>query len=365
MVQRDHMPILEVQTAQHTYASVVERGILAEVREYIPRATSRIFVVTTEDVWKLHGSTFSQSLRGANIHVLFFPGGEANKRFAQVEALAEQMVEHGADRGSLVIGFGGGIVTDVGGFLAAIFMRGVPVLQIPTTLLAQVDAAVGGKTGVNLVGGKNLIGSFHQPVAVLIDPNVLATLPEREYRAGLFEVVKCGVIRDPDLFRRMALRSKEILALESDLVDSLIADAVRIKAEVVSEDEREGGLRRILNFGHTIGHAIEAETGYIRFLHGEAVAHGMLAATRLAKLTGMLSEVGASEIAATIRKYGPIPAAGDLDPDRLIARLGSDKKTIQGKVHFVLPARIGEVKVVSGIDPVVIREAIVETLHAQ
>jgi 3-dehydroquinate synthase len=216
---------------------------------------------------------------------------------------------------------------------------------------------------VNLVCGKNLIGSFHQPIAVLIDPDVIATLPEREYRAGLFEVVKCGVIRDHALFDRMASCTKAILALQPELVDGLIADAVRIKAEVVSADEREGDLRRILNFGHTIGHAIEAETGYVRFLHGEAVAWGMLAATSLAELLGMLPESDASRIARTIHAYGPLPLANDIDPDRLISRLASDKKTLQGKVHFVLPTRIGEVKVVSGIDTAVIREAIVDSLR--
>ena len=174
-------------------------------------------------------------------------------------------------------------MTDVSGFLAAMFMRGVPVLQIPTTLLAQVDAATGGKTGVNLTIGKNLVGSFHQPLAVLIDPEVIATLPSREYRAGLFEIVKCGVIRDGSLFSCFLQRSNEVLAMQPDAVDELIAAAVRIKAEVVSADEREGDLRRILNFGHTIGHAIEAETEYVRMLHGEAVAWGMLAATRLAE----------------------------------------------------------------------------------
>jgi 3-dehydroquinate synthase len=351
------MPIFEVQTPQHTYASVVERGILGRVRDYIPRQTGKIFVVTTSDVWSLHGAALPAA------EVLFFPGGESNKRLAQVEELAGQMLDRGADRSSLVIGFGGGIVTDVSGFLAAIFMRGIPVLQIPTTLLAQVDAAVGGKTGVNLVGGKNLIGSFHQPIAVLIDPNVIATLPEREYLAGLFEVVKCGVIRDRALFDRMASCTNEILALQPELIDGLIADAVRIKAEVVSADEREGDLRRILNFGHTIGHAIEAETSYVRFLHGEAVAWGMLAATRLAELLGMLPENEVARINRTIQAYGPLPSADGIDPDRLISRLASDKKTLQGKVHFVLPTRIGEVKVVSGIDTVVIREAIVDSIR--
>ena len=178
-------------------------------------------------------------------------------------------------------------------------MRGIPVVQIPTTLLAQVDAATGGKTGVNLVGGKNLIGSFHQPLAVLIDPELLSTLPEREYRAGLFEVIKCGLIRDPELFRLLSERPDDVLAMQPDVVDELIAAAVRIKAEVVSEDEREGDLRRILNFGHTIGHALEAETEYTRFLHGEAIAWGMLAATRLSELLGKLPSAAAGEIKRT------------------------------------------------------------------
>jgi 3-dehydroquinate synthase len=280
-----------------------------------------------------------------------------------VEGLAEQMLERGADRSSMVIGFGGGIVTDVGGFLAAIFMRGVPVLQAPTTLLAQVDAGTGGKTGVNLVKGKNLIGSFHQPVAVLIDPDVLSSLPPREYKAGLFEVIKCGIIRDRSLFDLLDHQRDEILALQPGVTDQLIAAAVNIKAEVVTADEREGDLRRILNFGHTIGHAIEAETAYVRLLHGEAVAWGMLAATRLADLTGTLKGTDADHIARVITSYGPLPAIGDLQPDRLLARLSHDKKTLQGKVHFVLPSTIGGVKVMSGIDPGLIRQATAEALR--
>jgi len=241
-------------------------------------------------------------------------------------------------------------------------MRGIPVLQVPTTLLAQVDAATGGKTGVNLTSGKNLIGSFHQPVAVLIDPDVLSTLPPREYRAGLFEVVKCGVIRDRALFELMEERHADVLSMQPAVVEKLIAAAVRIKAEVVTADEREGDLRRILNFGHTIGHAIEAETSYVRLLHGEAVAWGMLAATRLAELQGLISTGEASRIKQTICRYGPLPPVGDLDPDRLLARTAGDKKTLQGKIHFVLPVSIGEVKVLSGIDPIVVRQAVVEAL---
>ena len=268
------------------------------------------------------------------------------------------MVEAGADRSSVVLAFGGGICTDVAGFLAAVFMRGIPVMQAPTTLLAQVDAAVGGKTGVNLVAGKNLAGSFHQPLVVLIDPDVLATLPEREYRAGLYEIIKCGVIRDPELFRVLDQDAQKILRRDAATVDRIIADAVRIKAEVVTADEREGDLRRILNFGHTVGHALEAETKYETFLHGEAVAFGMHAATALAKRSVHLSESNAQSIHALIRKYGPIPSLNGVTSGKLLARLAADKKTIQGKVHFVLPTKIGAVKVLSGIDDACVLESI-------
>src|SRR5579859_6263836 len=206
------MPSFRVETPQRAYQAIVERGSVARIPEFLPGRAGKIFVITTADVWEFHGEKVEHALKGRPHQVLLFPGGEPRKRMAEVEALAGQMIEGGGDRSSVVIAFGGGIVSDVGGFLAAIFMRGVPVIQAPTTLLAQVDAAIGGKTGVNLAGGKNLIGNFHQPLAVLIDPAVLDTLPEREYRAGLFEVIKCAIIRDPELFRLLVEQSAGILA---------------------------------------------------------------------------------------------------------------------------------------------------------
>jgi 3-dehydroquinate synthase len=244
------------------------------------------------------------------------------------------------------------------GFLAAIFMRGIPVLQVPTTVLAQVDAAIGGKTGVNLVAGKNLIGSFHQPLAVLIDPAALDTLPEREYRAGLFEVIKYGVISSPALFRLLSERQNDVVARVPGVVDEIIAESVRIKAEVVSADEREGGIRKILNFGHTVGHALEAETAYSRFLHGEAVAFGMQAAVHLAESTRRLAPEDGASIRQTIRRYGPIPDLNGIPAANLLGRLVADKKTILGKVHFVLPRKIGEVTVVSGVEDNLVLAAI-------
>jgi len=352
------MPSFRVETPQRSYDAMVERGTLKRVAEFLPRGAGKVFVVTTEDVWKLHGLKL-----GFPADVLFFPGGEARKRLAEVEALADQMAAAGGDRSSVVIAFGGGIVNDLGGFLAAIFMRGVPVIQVPTTLLAQVDAAVGGKTGANLASGKNLVGSFHQPLAVLIDPDVLATLPDREYRAGLYEIVKCGVIRDAPLFQLLDECAPSVLAREPATVDRIISDAVRVKAAVVSADEREGDLRRILNFGHTVGHALEAETQYARFLHGEAVAFGMRAATALANRTGDLTTSDGAAIERVIAKYGPIPSTNGISAASLAARLSADKKTVQGNVHFVLPLKIGDVRIASGVDDRLVLESIEAVLR--
>ncbi|MCW5982197.1 MAG: 3-dehydroquinate synthase [Bryobacteraceae bacterium] len=351
------MPSFAVETRQRTYPAVVERGAIAGLQRHIPASAGVVFVVTTEDVWQAHGDKVARSFEHRPHRVLFFPGGEDRKRLVEVERLAEQMVEARADRSSIVVAFGGGIVNDLAGFLAASFMRGIPVIQIPTTLLAQVDAGVGGKTGVNLVSGKNLFGAFHQPLAVLIDPDVLATLPSREFRAGLYEVLKTGVIRSERLFNLMAERYAGILRLDPDLLLDIIAESVSIKAAVVSADERESDLRRILNFGHTIGHALEAETAYTRLLHGEAVAFGMRAATRLAALTGCLDAAAAARIVETIARYGPIPPLDGVSAPNLVRRLASDKKTVKGAVHFVLPVKIGDVKIVSGIDEGLVLDA--------
>ncbi len=357
------MPSFAVATSQRTYEAVIARGVLARAAEYIPAGCGRIFVVTERRIWDLHGAKLAPALPAVSHHLLFFPGGEEHKRLASVEALASEMASEGADRSSLVIGFGGGVVNDIAGFLASMFMRGVAVMQAPTTLLAQVDAAIGGKTGVDLACGKNLVGAFHQPIAVLIDPGVLATLPEREYRAGLFEILKTGVIRSPELFATLTDRRAQIMAQDASVLDGVIAESVRIKAEVVSADERESGVRAILNFGHTIGHALEAETGYTRFLHGEAVAFGMRAATRLAERIGRLPAADAARILAAIEAYGPIPPLDGVSADALVARMLMDKKTLHGRVRFVLPEAIGRVAVVSGIDEKLVRQAIQDSLR--
>jgi 3-dehydroquinate synthase len=358
------MPQYQVATPQQTYPALIERGAVARISEFIPEGRGRVFVVTTRDVWDLHGDLLREGLKGRELAVIFFAGGEENKRIAHVEAFAVQMMEGGADRSSIVVAFGGGIVTDMAGFLAAVFMRGIPVIQVPTTLLAQVDAAVGGKTGVNLTSGKNLVGSFHQPLAVLIDPGVIATLPDREYRAGLYEIIKAGVIASEPLFRIFMLDRDQVLAQAPAVVDHIIAEGVRIKAEVVSADERENGLRRILNFGHTFGHALEAETGYTRFLHGEAVSWGMRAATYLASATDMLADSDRDAILQTLENYGPIPPLTGVSTAQIQCRLLRDKKTVQKRIHFVLPVKIGEVKIVSDVSVAAVQKAIAQAFAA-
>ena len=343
---------------------LVERGLLRStataLREIIP-ADARVFAITSPRIRKHWGSTLTKSFSraGRRPEILEMPDGERSKKLSQLEKLASRLVKRSADRRSVILALGGGVVGDVGGFLASIFMRGLPVVQIPTTLLAQVDSAIGGKTGVNLASGKNLIGSFHQPLAVLVDPDVLATLPEREYRSGLFEAMKYGVIRNPAIFELLESKSDALLRRDGALLEWLITECIRVKADVVSADERESGERRILNFGHTIGHAIEAETGYSRFLHGEAVGWGMIAAALIGYVLDKTDSLTAQRIIATVLAYGPLPTF-KVQGRRILKRLLADKKTVGGVPHFVLPTSIGAVEVVNDIPERVILHAIEE-----
>jgi 3-dehydroquinate synthase len=284
--------------------------------------------------------------------------GESAKRFASVEKLTTKLVRLGGDRRSVVVALGGGVVGDVAGFAASIFMRGVPVIQVPTTLVAQVDSAIGGKTGVNLASGKNLVGTFHQPMAVLADPDVLITLPEREYRSGLFEAMKYGVIRNPEIFELMESQRGALLRRDGQVLERLIIESVKVKADVVSADEHEGGERRILNFGHTIGHALESATRYKHFLHGEAVAWGMVAAATIGKEMSITDPALADRIIFLVQSYGEIPVV-TVSGKRVLKLLQSDKKTMGGVPHFILAtSKLGSVEVVNTVSPSVIVAAI-------
>jgi len=354
---------IPVATPSRSYEVLIGSGLLARAGESVGAmlAERRTFIVTVPPVRRRWAKVLTKSLTQSGIRgeILEMPDGERSKRLATLEKLAEKLVKLGADRGITLIALGGGVVCDVTGFLASVYMRGVEVIQMPTTVLAQVDAAIGGKTAVNLVSGKNLIGTFHQPRAVLIDPAVLETLPPREYRAGLYEALKSGIIGDTALFKLFEDRHREILERDPAIVEKVIADSVRLKAAVVSADEREGGQRQVLNLGHTIGHAIEAETGYKHLLHGEAVAWGMLAATHIALSTGKLDSVTAGRISNAIFSLGDLPRM-QWQTANIVKRLKSDKKTRQGMVHFILPREIGKVEITTDVPELAVRSAVDE-----
>jgi 3-dehydroquinate synthase len=274
-----------------------------------------------------------------------------------VERLAREMLRAGADRGSLLIAFGGGIVGDVGGFLASIFMRGIAYVQVPTTFLAQVDSSVGGKTGVNLPEGKNMVGCFHQPRAVFADIGVLGTLPERELKAGLMESVKSGIIRDRGLVRFMEANAGAIMGRDAKALERVIAASIRMKAGVVGQDELDTGLRMILNLGHTVGHALEQATAYKVLLHGEAVGWGMVAALSLARQRGTISGAQFERLERLVYLYGPLPAL-KLRPAKVVAAAGADKKNVGGVKRFVLPLGIGNAGVVEDVTPAELEAAV-------
>jgi 3-dehydroquinate synthase len=326
------------------------------IQRIVGRLPRRVFVLSSPEIWALWGQTLLASFAEPPF-VLFLPAGEAHKTIPSVEKLLRQMIAAGGDRGSLLIAFGGGIVGDVGGFLAAIFMRGIPYVQVPTTFLAQVDSSVGGKTGVNLPEGKNLVGSFHHPAAVFADIAVLGTLPDRELRAGLMESVKAGIIRDRALVRFMEEHAEEILGRDCKALEKVIAASIRMKAGVVHRDERESGLRMILNFGHTIGHAIEQATRYKALLHGEAVGWGMIAASYLGRRRSTISGQQFERIERLVYFYGSLPTL-KLRPAKLLAATGSDKKNVGGVRRFVLPFGIGDAGVVEDVTSAELEAAI-------
>ena len=288
--------------------------------------------------------------------VLLIPAGEQHKRLATVERLAEELAHHRADRDSLLLALGGGVIGDLTGFLAAIYMRGVGYVGIPTTALAQIDSSVGGKTGANLAAGKNLVGAFHHPLAVYADIATLATLPPAELRAGLQEAVKAAIIRDPGLFDFLEREQAAILNGDAGALAHVIAASVRIKAEVVAADEREGNLRMILNLGHTLGHALEAATNYTQLLHGEAVAWGMLAAVGIAGHRNTVTFTEASRMRRLIEAYGPLRAF-TATPELLVALTAKDKKNRGGTRSFVLPVGLGDAIVVHDVTEAELLEA--------
>jgi len=352
------VPTIRVTTPQAAYDVTIGSGLLRTLFPRLRKLTApkpldpqNLFVITSPEIWALWHSAFLASFPADQLPTtLFLPAGERHKRLATVESLAQQLALAGADRDSILLAFGGGVIGDVTGFLAAIYMRGIGYVGLPTTLLAQVDSSLGGKTGVNLLAGKNLIGSFHHPLAVLTDIDLLRTLPPAELRSGLQEAIKSGIIRDPKLFRFMEQSADAILSADPTALQKVVTASVRVKADVVSADEKESGLRMVLNFGHTIGHAIEAATHYRKLLHGEAVAWGSIAALHVSLNRGRISHEDFARMANLILRYGPIPPfkiapTPQAAAAKLVALTASDKKKRSGRRAFVLATGIGSTEI--------------------
>jgi 3-dehydroquinate synthase len=336
-----------VKSSAGPYAVVAGAGVIRRAAQEIAALGrfSSVHIVSSAKVWRAAGKAVQRGLRlskSGAIHL--FDDAESAKNLRSVEQITRSLCRAGADRQSLVVAVGGGVVGDVAGFAAATYLRGVKLVHLPTTLVAQVDSSIGGKTGVNLPEGKNLVGAFYPPQLVLSDPELLRTLSDREFRGGLAEVIKHAVIADAQMFAFLEKEMERVLRRDPKVLGFLIPRNVQIKARVVSRDERESGLREILNFGHTFAHALESVTRYRRYQHGEAVAWGMLAAAFLGHELGLMRAEEVSRIVALIRRLGPLPPWPQVSPAALLNAMRSDKKTRSGVLRFVLSPRIGEAR---------------------
>ena len=360
------MSVVDVQLGPRSYAIEIGTGNLAALGERVSQwcPLSHAVVVTDTHVEKPHAESAVASLaeKGAAVDLLIVDPGETVKSVLSAAVLWNQMLEVGADRKSVVVAVGGGVVGDLAGFVAATFARGLAFVQVPTTLLAQVDSSVGGKVGVNLPGAKNMVGAFWQPVGVLIDTAVLATLPEREYRSGLAEVVKYGVILDADFFAYLERHVAGLQSRDGAVLEHVITRSCRLKADVVASDEREEtGRRSVLNYGHTFCHALERVTGYGQFLHGEAVSIGMLCASRLAERLGRVDAAFTERQRKLLAAMGLPVDLPALDHDKLLAAMARDKKVEHGRLRFVLPTKMGHVELVGDVKETDVRAALTES----
>jgi 3-dehydroquinate synthase len=341
--------LLTVRAGARAYDVRIAGGVARRLDEVCDAAglPARRFIISSPNVWRLHGSTVRDGLAAED--PILLPDGERFKNLQTVTRAYEALLKAEADRGCAIVAVGGGVIGDMAGFVAATYLRGIPLAHVPTTLLAQVDSSIGGKVGVNHAVGKNLIGAFHPPMLVAIDPVVLSTLPRREFRAGLYEVVKYGVIADAELFARTERDLGALFARDASVLLPVIAASCRIKAAIVEADEREHGVRRLLNFGHTIGHALEAVTKYRRFRHGEAIAYGMLAAASLGVERGVTPRVALQRLQQLVMQMGPLPPVGDLERAQVVEAIRHDKKIVEGTLNFVVAAQIGAATVVDDV----------------
>src|SRR5712692_5689366 len=349
---------VDVAVGTHRYPIYIEHGLTAQLGRLVEQAKAgaRQIFISSPLVWKLHGKALSRAV--PRTEPILLPDGERYKQLATVARAYESLIKLQADRGTGIIAVGGGVIGDMAGFIASSYLRGVGLIHVPTTLLAQVDSSIGGKVGVNHPLGKNLIGAFYHPAFVATDPVLLETLPRREFRAGLYEVIKYGMTSSRDLFDRVSRNVDGVFARKEDVLVPIIGEACSIKAAVVAADERESGARRILNFGHTAGHAIEAVTKYRRFRHGEAVGYGMLVAAELARARGALAETDRKALADVIASLGPLPPIADISSAQMLEAMQHDKKMVAGTLHFVLPTTIGATTIVDDVSKKEIRVAL-------
>jgi 3-dehydroquinate synthase len=350
---------IAVDLGPRSYAVDIGRGLLTDhARLRTLLGGRQVLVVSNLVVAPLYLPRIEPALAGLRVAVEILPDGEQHKTLDSAARLFSALAALGAQRDATLVALGGGVIGDLAGFAAACWMRGVPFVQLPTTLLAQVDASVGGKTAVNLPEGKNLVGAFHQPRAVLCDIDTLATLPPREYRAGLAEVVKYGAIRDADFFAWIEAHAEALAARDPEALVEAVARSVAHKAAVVAADEREAGERALLNFGHTFGHALEAAGGYRELLHGEAVAVGMLQAARLSAALGMSDQAAAERLAALLSRLGLATQPPAHDPRVLLGHMRLDKKALSDRLRLILWRGVGRAEVVEGVE----ERAILEVL---
>jgi 3-dehydroquinate synthase len=351
---------IPVELGARRYPILVGRGLAIVLPDLLEWARGKkIVVVSSRRVWSKHGGRLGRAFRSwATPDPILIPDGERHKTRQSLALIHDRFLEAGLRRDGLVVVVGGGVIGDMTGFAAATYMRGVSWVVVPTTLLSMVDSAIGGKVGINHPEAKNLIGAFHQPRAVVSDPAFLETLPPRELRSGAYEVLKCGVLGDRALFQAMQAAPPGLRAWQGIEVEGAIASASRIKAEIVEKDEREGGLRRVLNLGHTLGHALEAVTRYRRFTHGEAVGWGLVGAAWIARHRGMLSEAAYDALASAVDHLGPRPAVSDLGAAEILDAVSRDKKSRGGKVPFILPTGIGRVVIRDDVAPAEVRHAL-------
>lgn len=330
------------------------------------RSQSALAVIVTDEHARTHGDATRDSLRatGFRVEIVVLPPGEGQKSLAAASQLYDRLAELQADRKTLIVAVGGGVIGDLAGFVAATYARGIPLLMVPTTLLAMVDSSVGGKVAVNHPRAKNLIGAFHQPLGVWIDTATLDTLPEREYQSGLAEVVKYGVILDPDFFAYLETNADAILAREPEKIRQIVARSCRLKADIVEKDEREEtGLRAILNYGHTFAHAFETAAGYGTWLHGEAVSAGMCCAAQLAVRAGLIPAELAQRQERLLARFRLPTAPAAWNANTLIDTMRSDKKSLDGRLRFILPRRLGEVALFDNIAADDVRKVLEESIR--